>query len=69
MKIQNPGINNTISIHKEGKATSIGIMARIGSRYEPQALRGISHFVEHMVFKGSKKYSADQINTNIEKYG
>jgi predicted Zn-dependent peptidase len=32
------------------------VMVKVGSRNEPKDLRGVSHLVEHMVFKGTKKY-------------
>ena len=65
----NQKINNIISIPKSGKSTVIGIMSKIGSRYESNDIKGISHFIEHMCFKGSKKYTAKQINSGIEQYG
>lgn len=34
------------------------VMVRVGSRYEEDKTAGISHFLEHMVFKGTKKYPA-----------
>ncbi len=42
----------------------------VGSRYETKNINGISHFLEHMFFKGSKKYpSAEQISTLIDGLG
>lgn len=41
-----------------------------GSRYETRKVNGISHFLEHMFFKGSKKYpSAEIISTMIDSIG
>src|SRR3989338_8405022 len=37
------------------KAATILILYRVGSRYEPQSLAGVSHYIEHMMFKGTKK--------------
>lgn len=42
-------------IHPTG-ATSINAFCRVGSIFEPDALRGVSHFVEHMCFKGATKH-------------
>lgn len=50
-------------------SVSIGIWVRAGSRYEPGKLNGVSHFVEHMVFKGSKKRSSRKIRSDIEGTG
>lgn len=45
------------------------VMVGVGSRYESTANNGISHFLEHMVFKGTSKYpTTDDVNT-IEKIG
>jgi len=38
------------------KAVTILVLCGAGSRYEKQELRGISHFLEHMFFKGADKY-------------
>lgn len=40
---------------KETQAATILILYRVGSRYEPLALNGSSHFIEHLMFKGTKK--------------
>ncbi len=45
------------------------VMVGVGSRYETHAINGISHFLEHMVFKGTKKYpTTDDVNA-IERAG
>jgi predicted Zn-dependent peptidase len=43
------------------RSVSFGVWVKAGSRTEQQAVNGISHFIEHMMFKGSKKYSAREI--------
>ena len=48
---------------------SLGIWINIGSRYETPAHKGISHFLEHLLFKGSKKYSCRSIKESIEGVG
>jgi len=40
---------------KEAKAITILVMSKIGSKYEEKDTAGISHFLEHMLFKGTKK--------------
>jgi len=50
-------------------SVSIGIWAGIGGRYETSAQQGISHFIEHLLFKGSKKRSAVEISRAIEGVG
>jgi len=48
---------------------SLGIWINIGGRYEAPACKGISHFLEHLLFKGSKKYSCRLIKESIEGVG
>ncbi|ABY94855.1 MULTISPECIES: M16 family metallopeptidase [Thermoanaerobacter] len=47
----------------------IGIWIKAGSMYEHKAINGISHFIEHMVFKGSKLRSAKQIAEEMDSIG
>jgi predicted Zn-dependent peptidase len=51
------------------QSVSLGIWINIGSRYEALGQKGISHFLEHLLFKGSKKYSCRQIKESIEGVG
>ncbi len=51
-------------------ATTVMAMFPVGSRYETQKLSGASHFVEHMLFKGTEKRpTAVDISGTIEAYG
>ncbi len=51
-------------------ATTLLAMFPVGSRYETHKLSGASHFVEHMMFKGTEKRpSAQDISRTIEAYG
>ena len=51
------------------ESVAIGIWLGVGSRYETEKTGGIAHFLEHLVFKGSKKYSCQQIKELIEGVG
>ena len=42
---------------------------KIGSRNERPGITGISHFFEHMMFNGAKKYGPKQFDNNMEKAG
>lgn len=54
--------------HLESVTTMVAVGA--GSRYETRPTNGISHFLEHMFFKGSRKYpSAEQIATLVDSVG
>ncbi len=50
-------------------SVSLGIWINTGSRNEDISINGVSHFLEHLVFKGSKKYTSDQIKEYIEGVG
>lgn len=40
---------------KDAKSVTVLVMYPVGSRYETEKLSGVSHFIEHMMFKGTKK--------------
>jgi predicted Zn-dependent peptidase len=50
-------------------SVSMGIWIRSGSRHEHKAESGIAHFIEHMLFKGTQKYSAGEIARMIDSVG
>jgi len=50
-------------------SVSVGVWLKVGSRYEQDCFAGISHFLEHVIFKGSKKYDNDTIKCQIEGSG
>ncbi len=51
------------------RTVSLGVWVGNGSRYEPEELNGISHFIEHMIFKGTEKRSARHIAIMIDALG
>src|SRR5690348_1488801 len=51
------------------RSVSIGIWVKTGSRHEQAEVNGISHFVEHMVFKGTKNRTAEDIARQIDSIG
>jgi len=59
-----------VSEHMPASRTfSIGVFAGVGSRHETPALHGASHFLEHVLFKGTKRRSAEQISAAVEAVG
>ncbi len=48
---------------------SVGIYARVGSRDESAARHGASHFLEHVLFKGTRRRSAEDISAAVESRG
>jgi predicted Zn-dependent peptidase len=51
------------------RSASIGIWLETGSRDEDAHWNGISHFIEHMVFKGTKHRTAEQIARQVDSIG
>ncbi len=51
------------------RSVSLGLWLGIGARYEPAEISGICHFIEHMVFKGTRKRSALEISQAVEGIG
>jgi len=51
------------------QSVALGIWIKVGGRYETAGNKGISHYLEHLLFKGSKKYSCRQIKESIEGVG
>lgn len=51
------------------QSVALGIWVNVGGRYEKQHNKGISHYLEHLLFKGTKKYSCRSIKESIEGIG
>ena len=51
------------------RSVSIGIWVKAGSRHEDAEANGITHFIEHMVFKGTRNRSAEDIARQIDSIG
>lgn len=50
-------------------SVAVGVWARVGGRYESAKKSGISHFLEHLVFKGTRRRSCEALKQAIEGYG
>jgi len=51
------------------RSLSVGFFVRCGSRFESPDVSGISHFLEHLVFKGSRNRSAQDVNREFDAMG
>ncbi len=47
----------------------VGLWAGVGSRHEPARLNGAAHFLEHLLFKGTRRRSARRISGEVEGVG
>jgi len=54
---------------QEMHSVCIGIWVKVGSRFEEPVKNGISHFLEHMFFKGTEKRTAEDIAMEIDSLG
>ncbi len=53
----------------ESPSAAVGLFVRTGSRDERPSLMGVSHFLEHMMFKGTDRRSADDVNREFDEIG
>jgi predicted Zn-dependent peptidase len=51
------------------RSVALGLWIAVGSRQEPLELGGVSHFIEHLIFKGSEQYSALDIARIFDDMG
>jgi predicted Zn-dependent peptidase len=51
------------------QSVTFGLWAGVGGRHEPKQVSGISHFMEHMLFKGTRRRTARQIGQEVESVG
>jgi predicted Zn-dependent peptidase len=51
------------------RSVAMGVWVKSGSRYEAAEINGISHFVEHMLFKGTRSRSAQHIAREMDAIG
>ena len=51
------------------RSVALGLWIGAGSRDEPRAQAGVSHFIEHLLFKGSSRYGAQEIAELFDAMG
>ncbi len=73
MKFLSHTLDNGLEIVAEcndaAYSLGLGFFVRTGSRDETDELAGVSHFLEHMVFKGTSRRSADDVNREFDEIG
>jgi len=71
--IRNQKLPNGLTLITESiphvRSVSVGVWLNRGSRHEPASLNGISHFIEHLVFKGTETRSAREIALAMDSVG
>ncbi len=63
------GLTIIAEIMPEAHTAAAGFFVRTGARDEDAALMGVSHFLEHMMFKGTKDIAADELNQCFDRIG
>lgn len=58
-----------LTIHKDTQIASINVGIKIGALYENMKEKGVSHFVEHLLFKGTKTRGDEKLNSDLEALG
>lgn len=64
------GMTAILVPQKGATSMTIFVMTKVGSRYETEQINGASHFIEHLMFKGTKKRPTTEILTRtLDQYG
>ncbi len=63
------GLEVVAEVNDDAHSASVGFFVRTGSRDETDVLAGVSHFLEHMCFKGTRRRSADDVNREFDEIG
>jgi predicted Zn-dependent peptidase len=56
-------------VNKSAKSAAVGFFVKTGSRDESKAINGVSHYLEHMVFKGTERLNAFEVNEAFDRTG
>ena len=56
------GLEIVAELNSDVHSVALGFFVRTGARDETAEVSGVSHFLEHMAFKGTAKYSAADVN-------
>ncbi|MCC7145101.1 MAG: insulinase family protein [Phycisphaeraceae bacterium] len=63
------GLNVVAAPDPLAHTAAVGFFVKTGSRDEPTPLMGVSHFLEHMMFKGTARRSAEDVNREFDEIG
>ncbi len=67
-KLKN-GLDVIAEINDRAHSVAVGFMVKTGSRDETAQISGVSHFLEHMMFKGTAKRNSQQVNEAFDAMG
>jgi predicted Zn-dependent peptidase len=63
------GLDIIGEVNKHAQSAAVGFFVKTGSRDETDEINGVSHFLEHMLFKGTDKLSAYDVNRIFDELG
>lgn len=63
------GLTVMAEVEPQAHSASVGFFVKTGARDEAQQVVGVSHFLEHMMFKGTDRLSADDVNRGFDDLG
>ncbi|MEZ6126430.1 MAG: pitrilysin family protein [Planctomycetaceae bacterium] len=63
------GLQVVIELNPSVHSIAAGFFVRTGSRDETSSVSGVSHFLEHMAFKGNGRFSAEDVNRIFDELG
>ena len=63
------GLQIIAECNPEAYSTALGFFVRTGARDEDDSIAGVSHFLEHMMFKGTPTRSAEDVNRQFDEIG
>ncbi len=63
------GLSVVAEINPDAHTSAVGFFVKTGARDEAAEVMGVSHFLEHMMFKGTERRSADDINREFDQLG
>lgn len=63
------GLEVIVEANESALSTSLGFFVKTGSRDETDEVSGISHFLEHMAFKGGDRMTAAEVNQELDALG
>src|SRR5438105_7122077 len=63
------GLDVIAERNPDAHSVALGLFVKTGSRDEAAGVNGVSHFLEHMMFKGSSKYTWEDVNRIFDELG
>jgi predicted Zn-dependent peptidase len=68
-KVLPNGLSIIGEVNSSAKSAAVGFFIRTGARDEAKEINGVSHFLEHMLFKGTEKLNAFEVNEAFDRIG